>query len=255
MEQTTNTQRANRISVQPTETGFKAIFHRTHKVLGEVNSENTTWEAMKGINRSAQRELFRLWICEHSTEYGYTYDAEDRRESENLFPSRYESEDMVKEWASKIVKADIEEWTAKTADEYKTELHLVSVNAEDIKPVTFSKSGKEVKAQYNNGNWAWADISVVTTVGMGAIKEDGTCDSYGWVTMSVSLVSGQLKKPTEIGDLGYTFTGFKTELNKDLGMKTPEKPETKKESKKSEKSPKKESKKNNKSKKGEKQAK
>lgn len=34
--------------------------------------------------------------------------------------------------------------------------------------------------------------------------------------MVVELVSGQLKKPSNIGDLGYTYTGFKTELLKDI---------------------------------------
>jgi len=199
--------RANKVTIQVADNGYKAVFHRTHKIVAEVLSENTPWIANTKMNKVAQKEMFRIWIMENADKYEVSYDAVDRREDSNRMPSKYTSETELQVWACNLVTADIQGWTSKMAEDLKVAVTLKGISADEVVPVTVH-NGKEVISQYGTGTWAYCTIPVTVTVLHGEVE--------GYVSMNVALVSGQMKKPVAIGDLGYTFTGFKTEAMKDL---------------------------------------
>lgn len=220
--------RANRISVQPGEEGgFVATFYRTHKKLGEINSFGTTWTPMDGLNNTALRELFRVHVIEKCNDYGYKYDAQDRRIESNQLPRTYGSEDILCDTAIKLITKDIDEWIKKANVDLagKASIGGYGIACDGVDEVVLTNSGKEVKPRYGNGNWAWATVNLNITL-QWDINELNT-ETY--VSMAVELVSGQLKKPTKIGDGGYNFTSFKAEAMVDINEQISTEDKTKKE--------------------------
>lgn len=221
--------RANRISVQPNDNGFIATFYRTHNKLGAVESRETAWKPMEGLNGTAQRELFRVYVIEHCAEFGYKYDAQDRRTEDNQLPRTYGTDELLGLTATRLVRSDIEEWTAKVNADMKDKNAVVSIEEisyDDIAEVVLTKSGKDVKPRYNNGNWAWAEIEISVTL-LWKIGKNEPVETY--VTMKAELVSGQLKKPSAIGTSGYNYTGYKAEAMVDINEQLPIDDKTKKE--------------------------
>jgi Sec-independent protein translocase protein TatA len=166
------------------------------------------------MNKTAEREAFRMWVCENAGTFDIEWDPADRRSTTNTLPAKYTSDALLADSARLLIGPDVDEWMGKLQEAYPTlqiTLTALQADTEEIVPVTNYK-GRGVTARYGNGNWAYAEVPVTATVGV--VKGDTTTEGY--VTMDCTLVSGQLKKPSHIGDLGYTMTGFKTELTKDI---------------------------------------
>ncbi len=231
---TTNLKRANRVTVQKSKNneGFIAKMHKTHKLVAEIDSTQTTWKPMTGLNATANRELFRVWITENAQEYGVQWDPNDRRNERNQFPAKYDSDDLLIQTAIRLIESDIKGWAEKCG------VIMVEMATEGITEVTKSARGKDVSPKYNNGNWAWASVQLV--VGCQHTDVQTETVTIGYVTLDVQLVSGQLKKPSHIGDGGYNYTGFRTELAKDIpAIAEVKKEESKEENKTTEKKSKK----------------
>jgi len=199
-----NGERANKVTITMVEDHYEARFFRTHKQLTTIDSRDTAFVANTSLNKSAQRELFRLWICENSNTYGIVWQPADMRTEENKLPNKYPTEAILLDTASQLIRNDILEWVAKNE-----RIALVELVGEFVIPVTEHK-GKIVDSKYGNGNWAYATVSVTATI------KDLTDNQDYYISMDCSLVSGQLKKPVKIGENGYTMTGFYQDLAKDL---------------------------------------
>lgn len=204
-------ERANKVSVQAVESGFEARFFRTHKHVGTVGSADTQWVADAKQNRTLQREMFRMWVCEQAEAFGIAWDPADKRDESNLRAPKYSDDTTLLTDAVALVRADIEGFVSGCKIEGLT---LISVDAEDIRPMTASPKGADlgkmgiIDGKYGNGNWAWATISVVAVISLG--------EQETYVTLECALVSGQLKKPTTIDGAGYTQTAFRTAITKDI---------------------------------------
>lgn len=206
--------RSNRVSVQKVGDVDVARFWKTHKVVKEVTTTDATGKGYTPdttLNATAQRELFRQWVCKNAGSFGIQYDPQDRREDANKFPSKYTSDELLMEWACKIVTGDIQEWTGKVAEEYKAVLAIKEITADTPMEIV-TRNGKSVTPKYGNGNWSYATVDVTATIQV----IDGDTTNEGYVTIMVELVSGQMKKPSRIGDSTYTYTAYKTELLKDI---------------------------------------
>lgn len=215
----TNTNRANRIAVQTTTTGFKADFYRTHKHLATLLSEDTTWVADETANKTAQREDFRKWAIEHADVVGITWKPEDLRTADNMRIAKYESDEMLKGDAVSMLWGDLWELTSGSnlGVEFKT------LTADSITPVQKTAKGYDlskmgvVDGKYaSTGNWAWAEVEMSLT-----LTKEGQEIYY---TTKVQLVSGQLKKPH------ITKTSFNEEIKtslKEIGLWTEEAKEAK----------------------------
>ena len=204
------TARANKVTVVTLEDGtFEATFMKTHKTVSTIVSRETNWSPSEDSNKTAQRENFRIWICENASAFGVNWQPEDLRPEDYKFPAKYTDDELLMVSAERMVALDVNEWV----NGYEG-YELQSIDAEEITPVNATKKGIAVNHQYNSGCWAWAEIKVVVTVVKG--------DAVGYVTLTVNLVSGQLKKPSKAGENCYTKAGFKVELDKDFPVETVE---------------------------------
>ena len=183
-------ERANRIAVQTTTTGYKADFYRTHKKLATLNSEETGWEADQTMNKSAQREDFRRFAIEHASDIGILWNPQDLRTEENKRIPKYENDETLMVDAVAMLTADIYELVAKCPHG----ITLIGIDAETITPVATTAKGTDltklgvIDGKYErSGNWAWADVEMAIT-----LTKDG---EFLYYTTKVQLVSGQLKKP------------------------------------------------------------
>lgn len=182
-------QRANRVTVNAGEDGYKADFYRTHKKLVTIASVETGWEADDTMNKSAQREDFRQYVISHAEVFGIEWKPQDMRTDANKRYAKYETDDMLIEDAINMLRADIESLVAKTP----YEISLQGIEVDDIVPVTHSAKGTDlaklgvIDGKYErSGNWAWAELAInVTMMASEEIYYITTCQ----------LVSGQLKKP------------------------------------------------------------
>ena len=201
----TKLERANRIAVQATDTGYKADFYRTHKHLATLFSSETGWEADEQANKSAQREDFRKFAIEHSADIGILWDPADKRTDSNKRIPKYESDEMLSKDAVDLLWGDM--WELVQASNLGVEMGILSVDS--ISPVSMSAKGTDlsklgiIDGKYEkSGNWAWADVEMLLT-----LTKDGQEIYY---TTTCQLVSGQLKKPH------ITKTAFVEDVRKSL---------------------------------------
>ena len=183
-------ERANRIAVQSTYTGYKADFYRTHKHLATLLSCETGWEADEQANKSAQREDFRKFAIEHAADIGILWDPDDKRTDSNKRIPKYENDQTLLEDAKALLTGDMETLTNKCP----YEVTMMGLTADSIYPVSMSAKGTDlsklgiIDGKYEkSGNWAWADVEMTLT-----LTKDGQEIYY---TTTCQLVSGQLKKP------------------------------------------------------------
>ena len=183
-------ERANRIAVQSTYTGYKADFYRTHKHLATILSCETGWEADEQANKSAQREDFRKFAIEHAADIGILWDPDDKRTDSNKRIPKYENDQTLLEDAKALLTGDMETLTNKCP----YEVTMMGLTADSISPVSMSAKGTDlsklgiIDGKYEkSGNWAWADVEMTLT-----LTKDGQEIYY---TTICQLVSGQLKKP------------------------------------------------------------
>ena len=198
-------ERANRIAVQTTDTGYKADFYRTHKHLATLLSCETGWEADEQANKSAQREDFRKFAIEHSADIGIDWDPTDKRSDNNKRIPKYESDEILSKDAVDLLWGDL--FGLVQASNLGVEMGILSVDS--ISPVSRSAKGTDlsklgiIDGKYEkSGNWAWADVEMVLT-----LTKDGQEIYY---TTTCQLVSGQLKKPH------ITKTAFIEDVKKSL---------------------------------------
>lgn len=201
-------QRANRVTINADEVGYRADFYRTHKKLTTIASVETGWEADDTMNKSAQREDFRQYVISHAEVFGIEWKPQDMRSDANKRYAKYETDEMVIEDTINMLTTDIETLISKTP----YEVILKSIDVDDIAPVTHSAKGTDlaklgvIDGKYEkSGNWAWADIEVTVTM---TIEADEGCEIY--FSTACELVSGQLKKPH------ITQTAFNEDLKVSL---------------------------------------
>lgn len=182
-------QRANRVTINAEEVGYRADFYRTHKKLTTILSVETGWEMNAEMNKSAQREDFRQYVVSHAEVFGIEWKPQDMRTDANKRYAKYETDDMLIEDTINMLRADIESLVAKTP----YDISLQGIEVDDIVPVTHSAKGTDltklgvIDGKYEkSGNWAWAELAINVTM---------MADEEIYYTTKCQLVSGQLKKP------------------------------------------------------------
>lgn len=202
--------RANRVAIRTMGEDIVAVFYRTHKLLKEINSNDTTWNAPeRAVNKLMVRENFRLWIIENAAEFGIQYDPIDRRSAENTRTPKYETDDMLIKDAESMILPEMRALVDKVTVKYP-DVEWAGVAHDEIVPMTKTGSGKEltslgiVNGRYGKGagNWAWAVVKFTVT-----IKYRG---NECYIPVQMQLVSGQLKK-TGIGITDF-IAKVKTEI-------------------------------------------
>ena len=182
-------QRANRVTINAGEDGYRADFYRTHKKLTTILSQETGWEMNAEMNKSAQREDFRQYVISHAEVFGIEWKPQDLRTDANKRYAKYETDEMLIEDTISMLKADIESLVAKTP----YEVSLQGIEVDEIVPVTHSAKGTDltklgvIDGKYEkSGNWAWAELAINVTM---------MANEEIYYSTKCQLVSGQLKKP------------------------------------------------------------
>jgi hypothetical protein len=182
--------RANRVAVKSNGDNFVADFYRTHKSVGSIHSEDTEWVSPEdAINKTAQRESFRLWAIANCVNYGIYWKPEDLRTPNNIRNPKYDSDEVL---INDAMSMAIDEMRS-LVEKCKYGIQWGSIAHEDIIPLTHTGIGRDLSTlgiangkYIKSGNWAWADIKFVIT-----FKYKG---EECYITITMKLVSGQLKK-------------------------------------------------------------
>lgn len=204
--------RANRITVIANEGGsYKADLWKTHKLVQTVHSPESGWMPNPDDNKTAQREGFRRWVIDHAGDYGVLWSPEDKRAESNVRKSCYKDIEDISEDVGKMLVPDIDGFLSKCP----YELDIYSITVDDVTPMQTTPKGTPLESMgvvdgkyAKSGNWAWATVYVTITA---RIKGQEL-----YLPTTIQLVSGQLKKPTTLGDGGYTQTGWNTALKQEM---------------------------------------
>ena len=202
-------ERANRISVKSDGTGFIASFYRTHKHLADLHSLDTIFTPDEGLNKTAQREAFRLYAIDRASAVNVVWDPKDLRLTSNKRPNKYSSDEDIAVDAVELIRSDVLGFTAGIKSQYT--LSVADIAMDDITARIKTPKGIDLAdlhiygGKYLSGNWAWADISMLVTIKI-SVEPDVSTEVY--LTLDMALVSGQLKKPSNIGDMGWNQTAF-----------------------------------------------
>lgn len=173
-------ERANRVSVQATEQGYVARFYRTHKLVAEIQSQDTAFEPAEDTNKTVQREAFRAYVIEHSAEYGVSFDNGKAEQAWDRKYQAYTTDEQVSEDAITLLTPMIDRLVEKCKYQVSlAEIQMLSVDAEDTN-FSYIEDGRYA----SNGNWAWADIT------MQVVLDEGIELEY-----HMALKSGQICKP------------------------------------------------------------
>lgn len=205
--------RANRIAITTNEdNAFKADFWRTHTRIATINSVETGWQPNADHNRTAQREDFRQYVIANAESYGIDWNPKDLRTNDNKRVAKYTCDAELVADATTLVYGDIVAFNEKCPHYEGAE---VVISVDDITPVATTQKGIDLSnlgvtdGKYDkSGNWAWATIPMSATIKVQ--------DTEIYVSFDCHLVSGQLKKPIHIGDLGFNQTAWNTAIKAEM---------------------------------------
>lgn len=148
--------RANRITVQATENGYKATFYRTHKALAVVESKETEWKPDQKANSTQNRESYRAWLVEHADAYDVEWNPEKQTQAWERKYSVYMTDEQVQEDAVTLVSGALH----RLADKSRYDMEICGIEVSGIEPVestlSYVKNGRYEK----NEAWCMADIEM-----------------------------------------------------------------------------------------------
>lgn len=173
--------RANRVTIQAMDNGYKATFYRTHKVLVEIQSTDTEWTAQEdSTNKTQQREDFRQWVISHADQWDIQWDNGKAEQAWDRKYQTYQTADQIEEDAITLLTPMME----RLVDKCKYQISLDSISLLSVDAVDTNLSYIEDGKYASNNNWAWADITMQISIVEGLEIE-----------YHMSLKSGQICKP------------------------------------------------------------
>jgi hypothetical protein len=193
--------RANRVTVQSIEGGYKATFYRTHKLLATINSMDTAWQADANANSTTNRESFRAWICEHSAEWDIEWNPSKQTQAWDRKYNTYMTDEQVAEDTITLITPALN----RLAEKCKYNMEITGLEVAAIYPVdtnlTYVKDGRYTKS----GAWCAAQIEVSVTVEIAGQTMD--------MVYMVNMKSGQICKPKTTIAEWNELVGKELELN------------------------------------------
>ena len=181
--------RANRVTVQAIENGYRATFYRTHSIIGQIDSMDTKWQANEDANSTTNRESYRAWVCEHSTEWDIEWDSDKAMQAWDRKYNTYMTDEQVAEDTITLITPALDRLTEKC----KYDMKIAGLEVTAVSPVdtdlTYVEDGRYTKS----GAWCMAQIEVEVSVEIAGQAMD--------MLYMVNMKSGQICKPkTTIAD-------------------------------------------------------
>lgn len=211
----TNLIRANKVTAYWEGEGTAVgVFYKTHsKILtlrstdeqvvtaGFVMPEGTEESPVNAADKLA---AFKNFITANAAVFGITYDPVDRRDETYKFPSRYDEVNIL-EFSKKMLTVALE----KTLGSIQTNVVDRMVKTGNLPEGSMVQYGVgdgkvTVTEKYANGYIKYANVQYPIAIAVG--------DKQMETSMTVDLVSGQIKKPRNIGDTTLTMSSVKDML-------------------------------------------
>ena len=137
-----NLVRANKVTVNVVESGYKADFYRTHKHICSVNSGETEFNPIDGMTKSGVRELFRAYVIEHAEDYGVEWNPADMRADNNIRKASYATDDELIDDAMAMIIPAIRQ----LVESCKYPVEWRCINHEDISAMEKTAKGTDLSA-------------------------------------------------------------------------------------------------------------
>ena len=221
--------RANKVTAQWSGDGIATgNFYKTHdKVLSVMSNSEEVISAgfvfpegtdEEPVTAQQKLEAFKSFLQINASKFGIQYDPVDRRADEYKFPNKYDVEKFGAysgQMAEKAISDCIAKVQTNVIDRMAKAGHVEEDTA--IEYAVDKENGLiDVSEEYKNGSikYATAKYPIALVIG------DKQFDS----SITVELVSGQLKKPREIADSPLTMIGIKNLLIENGMLPKVEKP-------------------------------
>ena len=193
--------RANRVTVQTIESGYKATFYRTHSVIAVIESGDTAWQANTDANSTTNRESFRAWVCEHSAEWNIEWSPAKAVQAWGRKYNTYMTDEQVSEDTITLITPAID----RLVEKCKYDMKIAGIEVTAVSPVDTDLTDIEDGRYTKSGAWCMAQIEVSITVEIAGQTMD--------MVYMVSMKSGQICKPKTTIAEWNELVGKELELN------------------------------------------
>ena len=193
--------RANRITVQTVENGYHATFYRTHGIIGQIDSVDTTWQVDADANSTTNRESFRAWVYDNAGLWDIEWNPATQQQAWDRKYSIYMTDEQVSEDTITLITPALDRLTDKC--KYDMSIDSIDVSAIVAKNSTLSyvEDGRYTKS----GAWCMADIEVTITCNIAGQQMD--------MLYRMEMKSGQICKPKTTIAEWNELVGKEMELN------------------------------------------
>lgn len=193
--------RANRVTVQTTENGYKATFYRTHSVIAIIDSTDTEWQANTDANSTTNRENFRQWVTDNANNFNVEWSPAKATQAWDRKYDKYMTDEQVSEDTITLITPALD----RLAEKCKYDMEITGIEVTAVSPVntdlTYVEDGRYTKS----GAWCMAQIEVSITVEIVGQTMD--------MIYMVSMKSGQICKPKTTIAEWNELVGKELELN------------------------------------------
>lgn len=207
--------RANKITAYWEGDGVAVgVFYKTHSKIATVKSTDDVvigagFEMPAGTEEmpvtAAQRlEAFKTFLATNATAFGIQYDPVDRRADEFKFPGSYDAETFA-EYSKKMLQMSIEGVLESVQNNVIAKM-VKNGNIAEGSMIGYGigEATINISEAYTNGKLKYANAVYPVAIAMNGVQAN--------LEATVDLVSGQLKKPRNMGDVVMTMTGIKNFL-------------------------------------------
>lgn len=207
--------RANKITAYWEGDGVAVgVFYKTHDKITTVKSTDDVvigagFQMPAGTEEApttaAQKlEAFKTFLATNATAFGIQYDPVDRRADAFKFPSSYDAETFG-EYSKKILAMAVEGTLESIQNNVIAKMVKNGLLAEGtMVQYGIGEPSIEISESYSNGKLKYATAQYPVAIAVNGVQAN--------LSTSVELVSGQLKKPRNMGDVVMTMTGVKNFL-------------------------------------------
>lgn len=207
--------RANKITAYWEGDGVAVgVFYKTHDKIVTVKS---TDDAVIGagfqmpagteeapVTAAQKLEAFKTFLATNATAFGVQYDPVDRRADAFKFPGSYDAETFA-EYSKKMLIMALEGALESVQNNVIAKMIKNGLLAEGS-AVQYGVGEPTINAteSYSNGKLKYATAEYPVAIAVNGAQAN--------LSATVDLVSGQLKKPRNMGDVVMTMTGIKNFL-------------------------------------------
>lgn len=190
------------------------VFYKTHEKIATVKSTDDAvigagFEMPAGteeapVTAAQKLEAFKTFLATNASAFGIQYDPVDRRADAFKFPGSYD-EESFKEYSKKMLQMAIEGALESVQNNVVAKMVKNEIlPAESTVQYGIGDANINISESYANGKLKYATAEYPV-----AIAVNGTQAN---LSTTVELVSGQLKKPRNMGEVVMTMTGIKNFL-------------------------------------------